>query len=391
MQNSISNLLNAPMHGSVIIYWCLYAALILLLLLPAISFIFHGWAVRRRDILGAFSENAAEYYLRAFHGDYLKQRDATEKLNASQHSTYTRWLKRYYSDLYGRKLFVVPIALCAALGSGLLLLCVMYAIRWLEHLPTDHEKQIVLAILGGYVAVVYDQIYASTCDNLSPTNLYEACLRFVLAVPLAFSLSLVFAPTMSLPMAFLLGALPNKSVLNLARSAINKMVQAKDTDPAVINPLTRLRSVDIAVAERFAAERITTIFQLANSDPVRLAIRTGFNFSYILDCCGQALLWNYVGDRIVLFEKLGLFGVYECRDFWKKLLAKQPHAASLLKELSALLEISPEATANLLEEISENPNTKFQHNTWFNAVRDTEAIPHQEVLEPADEPVPSGV
>src|SRR6202012_3878636 len=50
------------------------------------------------------------------------------------------------------------------------------------------------------------------------------------------------------------------------------------------------------IAERLIDEGVRPGLQLANADPITLTIRTGMDFSFILDCCGQALVRMYFND-----------------------------------------------------------------------------------------------
>lgn len=52
--------------------------------------------------------------------------------------------------------------------------------------------------------------------------------------------------------------------------------------------MLNLDSIDHPIADRLNGADILTIAQLAYTDPVQLAMRTGLGFDFVLDIVGQA-------------------------------------------------------------------------------------------------------
>jgi len=96
----------------------------------------------------------------------------------------------------------------------------------------------------------------------------------------------------ALPIAFLLGAFPTRSISTIARRLARRQLNlGADTEEKAESELEALQGVDTRIAERFADEGITTIVPLAYSDPVELTTRcASFSFSFVVDCASQARL-----------------------------------------------------------------------------------------------------
>jgi hypothetical protein len=79
--------------------------------------------------------------------------------------------------------------------------------------------------------------------------------------------------------------------------------------------------VDELRAQALATEGVTTIGQLVTVDPIRISIRTGLSFEYILDMVNAALLWVFVTNTLKVLAPLGLRGasdVLALDDGWRR-------------------------------------------------------------------------
>ena len=113
-----------------------------------------------------------------------------------------------------------------------------------------------------------------------------------------FAVSAMLNPAVAVSAAFLLGAFPTRSISTLARRFAKRALNlGPDVDEKTESELEQLQRVDTRIAERFADEGITTIVQLAYSDPVDLTMRcASFSFSFVVGCDSQALAWLYRGS-----------------------------------------------------------------------------------------------
>src|SRR5437660_3824862 len=144
----------------------LYVLLLILLVAPAMVFLFHGWNSRRDDILHVFNADVALSYMQSFHSSETPTENGRKAVD---------WLRQYYGRQFGRRLFVAPLLICLSVGACLLYLCLLTATDWLRNgalaggiLPLE----VVLAIAGAYMWVTNDQILRTARANLSPGDLY---------------------------------------------------------------------------------------------------------------------------------------------------------------------------------------------------------------------------
>jgi hypothetical protein len=192
----------------------------------------------------------------------------------------------------------------------------------------------------------------------------------VLAVPLAYAVGAMFAAQLAIPIAFLLGAFPTRSISTMARRLARRTLNlGADTDEKAESELEKLQGIDTRVAERFADEGITTIVQLAYGDPVELTMRcASFSFSFVVDCVSQALAWEYLTDDLPKLRAYSLRGAQEIANLVRELdgtdLAAQKQAGDTLTAAAKSLGIDAVAFERTLREIKEDPYTEFILEVW---------------------------
>jgi predicted flap endonuclease-1-like 5' DNA nuclease len=136
-----------------------------------------------------------------------------------------------------------------------------------------------------------------------------------------------------------------------------------------VSELERLQGVNTSNAEAFADEGVTTILQLAYSDPIDLTIRTSLGFSYVVDCVSQALAWIYFEDELKTLRKHSLRGAQEIASFISELddskdRKAQARAKAALQQIAQELQKQPESLERTFREIAEDPYTQFLWNAW---------------------------
>lgn len=346
--------------------WALLGIVILLLAAPVIGFCLMCWKRRKDNIIGVFDEGIATAYLATYHATQLTTLQGTTSLDK---------LEQHYHSDFRRALFVFPAILCFSMAALLLIPCAFSLGRWLDTKSLEtgpFSLAVVLAIAGGYTWVLFDVIYKSFSDLLLPRDLYWGAFRFVVCVPVGYSLAAVFAPSFSLPMAFCLGALPTKTVFTLMRRALNKALPNPDAESAAYETeLQKLPGIDLHISERLLDEGITCINQLAAYDPVRLSIRTGLPFGYVIGVIGDAILWGHLlsPDKGEAFRLSGINGAFGCQmileDLWKPKYAQdQEDATAIVSGLATRLGVPEAAIRNLLWNVAHDPNSKFLYSVW---------------------------
>lgn len=331
--------------------------LFLLLVVPPCLYLIAGWHFRREEILSYFRDQTVKLYFRTFFPSKLA--DSPMPLLA---------FKKQYNDRFGRRHYVVPMIIFAGVAGISLILISEPLSYWLqgEEQPNPILHPIgSAAVAGAYMWVIYDLISRTRKRDLAPADLLWSSFRFVVSVPLAFTLSSLFKPEIAVSIAFLLGAFPTHMLFTLTRRIISSRVIELDGYPEESgHQLEKLQGIEKAGAERFGDEGVTTILQLAYSDPVGLAIRTNFSYSYVIDCCSQALAWLYFGDSLAKLRQFGLRGAQEITHLYKAIEAQDQTAINTLSKIAISLEQPLEGIHLSMSEIAGDPYTEFLNSVW---------------------------
>ena len=128
-------------------------------------------------------------------------------------------------------------------------------------------------------------------------------------------------------------------------------------------------------SQRFSDEGCSTILQLAYADPIELTIRTGFGFSYVVDCCSQALGWLSFGDRMRDMAKFGLRGSQDMRQLMLEVGRKTKEPRAVLDKNERLakktlgcvaseLKMDAESLERAFLAIAWDPNGVFLYQVW---------------------------
>jgi hypothetical protein len=349
-------------HSFIIV--AVYLLLLVLLITPVVVYLLHRWQSRKQDILHGIKPAAAVSYFKRFRASRL---DLNENNAASE-------LEKFYVTQFGRRLFALPLLLLLGIAGSFLLLVELTVMEWLATRDLASgllPQSVVLAILGAYMWVVNDQVMRYGRDNIRPADVYWASFRFAIAVPVAYSFSLAFADALSLPMSFLLGSFPTSTIMTVAQRVTAKYVHLTDAPDQKQSELQELPGIDTFVAERYIAEGITTINQLAYYDPMKLTIRTGLGFSFNLSCFGDALFWSYLSKKISIARDFGVNGVSDCRDLYNDLEAEKSADPAVPKpyhqivvDMATKMEMTFEGLRNLIDQVALDPFTEFQWNCW---------------------------
>jgi hypothetical protein len=333
--------------------------LILIMLMPIVTYLFVGWENRKREILSGLSskENEAlKLYFDQFHPEYMKNEpDVLKRFHS------------YYDRQFGKKNFLLPLFLFAVLLALNLGIALEWVRLWYPQpnvLPPMGLAIAVMAILGAVVWILSSHIAKFRVSDFAPMDLYIACLRLIIAIPIAFAFSSLVADSLKPAIAFLLGAFPTTTLLSFARRIVRQKMNFGDDGEGAESELQILQGIDFRKAERFSNEGITTILQLAYADPIKLTILTNLGYSYIVDCMSQALLWIYLEKDLEKFRKVGLRGAYEVENLWIDLKADDPQIKTFIAKLPQLLGYDEVALMKIYDEVAEDPYTQFIYASW---------------------------
>jgi len=295
--------------------WRICLLCIVLLTLPFILYMVFGWSDTRRTILCRMRAETIELYFGFFPPDASPNEVDSGALMAR--------FKKFYDWHFGVRRFLIPALIFWTFAIGGLVWCAYTLDLWLSTpaaLPGPWVWLAVAALMGAFMRTLYDQIVDSVRREMAPSSLIWAAFRIAVAVPIAYSLATPLKSEFGPSLAFLLGFFPTRELFSFARRVAVKRFDFGESGEAAENELQlRIQGIDQRQAERFADNRVTTVLQLAYSDPVKLAIRGGFEFDYVVDCISQALLWIYLEADLNKVRKFGFRGAQEASNLWDEL------------------------------------------------------------------------
>jgi hypothetical protein len=173
-------------------------------------------------------------------------------------------------------------------------------------LPPIHLSLSALsAVAGAYLFMVAQLIQQCRARTLVYSNLFEASLRLLIAVPLGLSVSTLASDTLGPFISFGLGAFPITELRTLVRRLTASSLKADDPR-ADDDQTVAMLGVTQSISDVLVEEDITCAQQLADIDPVVLAVRTGLSFDYVLFLAAQSLVWCFLGRTACELGPLGL-------------------------------------------------------------------------------------
>jgi hypothetical protein len=341
--------------------WGLTALLLGLLIMPVLRYLAVGWATKRRAIVSGLTKEAIDLY---FHQFYPNEHVDKGHVRAAFENNFDR--------RFGRRHYLLPgLFLAAVAGLATFLLSASVAV-WLGILPQEAgaiPAVAAAALAGAYMWVLDDLITRNRRLDLAPANLSWGAFRFVTAVPFGYAFQYILTQSLAVPVAFLIGSFPTRTLRRIAGRLASRQLNIGELDEQGVSELERLQGINTSNAEAFADEGITTILQLAYSDPIDLTIRTSLGFSYVVDCASQALAWIYFEDELKTLRRHSLRGAQEIASFIAELdddgdRKAQARAKAALQQIAQDLQKKPESLERTFREIAEDPYTQFLWKAW---------------------------
>lgn len=328
------------------------AGLTILLLCPLGYFLTLGWARKFDEIDSSLPDHAKYTYLKHYRG----YTGAEDKALAEFASVYKKW--------YGRSRFFIPVVLVSLialignyqLASGLQL--------WVENQPIT---AVSAAIAGGYTFVTSDFIARVQRGSLSRADILRGALRLVVAIPVGLAFGQLNS-SFAVFIAFGVGVFPLEAMTTIIRRVLDDKLKLQADTDTVPDRVALLSGVDRPTADRLQDADITTVPQLAWSDPIQLTMRTNLSFEFISDIVGQSLAWVYLRDRLTVLQPFGLRGAYEIRVLMSELNSKnastKAKATKVLDEAAEALKMPVEGLWYAFYQIAEDSSTKFIYDSW---------------------------
>jgi len=332
----------------------------LLMMGPAVIYVRTGWVARIERIRSLLTPEYLTKYYELF-WPALKGASAAD-IEAN--------FKERVSRLYGRRHYVLPLALLGIVTAGALWATARTVLAWTELRSDIHPApaMAIAALLGAYIWVTQDQLTRFRTMDFTVHDVWGGVYRFMLVVPLAYSLAAIFREEAGVPLAFILGAFPTKFLMTSMRRIGAKRLSLGESEETGASELVQLQCVGKSHAERFEDEGYLSVAQIAWADPVDITLRTNFNFYFVFDCQNQALLWVYLGGQVKGVYRYSLRGAQEATYLLERLQsadeATKKGATSDLASAAKALNMEEDALQGTLAEVRDDPYTKFLCELW---------------------------
>jgi hypothetical protein len=358
-------------------WWVLvFATAVLATLVSLYALLYYldkGWAWRAETISNSLRADAKDSYLRLYH------RQAS---NAESVATADRRFEEFYRRWYGRARLGFPIGIIGVITFAYAFLAALVAADFLRGstLLAIHTNAVVLsAIAGGYTVVTYDGIVRVVQRDLTPEDLYMNAFRLAVCVPIGYTFALLAPAVSGMPfVAFAVAAFPIQQIIDLMRKMASQRLGITPTDAAEAQDvLLALSGVDQKISERIRLIGVTTITQLAYSDPVQLTMRTNLGFNLVLDLVSQSLARIYLDSKMDLIRPAGLRGAVELRTLELEAEGQAPsptsdvlglgstgNARAVIDQIPTVLGLTKEQFLNALHEIADDPYADFLMRAW---------------------------
>jgi len=330
----------------------------LVLLLPILFYLVVTWTMRRKALLDRFSD---EDDIRLYYEQFFRCRKLESDLQ--------KQFKRDFDRAYGRRYYAMPLLLLAVISLIGLLLTSVFIQTWLGWSTSAKPLPAIAisAFLGAYAWVVYDQFARFRTGDFTPYDVYGGVYRFIIAVPLGVSLATFAKNEVGVAVAFLLAAFPTTTLFRYSRRLVRKNLNIGEKEEEGELQLEKLQCVGRSNAERYLDEGITTIAELAWSNPIDLTVRTNRDLNFVIDSISQALLWIYFEDVGKLYP-LSLRGAQEVCSLFEELDsndAKARHCAvETLKAIAARMKLDEETCRFTLGTVKDDPYAQFLFSIW---------------------------
>jgi hypothetical protein len=387
----------------------------LVLYAPLWFYIWNGLKIRKREILTSFNDEAIKAYFQTFFlSDYIEciipvvapnepgktdmqvQTSGNSETEEEDRKVDIDKLRRkfnsYFNESLGRKKFFLPCFILFVVT----VFCIIYTIIALKPFLAEvldpattsylhfnwYYHGAIAGFAGGYMWVTQFLISRMQQRRLSRADICWCFFRILISIPI--SLSIVAFIKTTIPgtpiillcaLCFMLGAFPTNSLMVFMRRIINSKINPQENTDENASVLIQLQGITKSQAEEFEKEGISTILQLAYADPIDLTIRTGFSFSYIVDCCSQALAWLSFEDNMKVLRKFGIRGAMEITTIeleYNRELEQDDEVTELEvimadKTLDAIaLELKMEKTVlrRTFYQVAWDPYAQFFYNIW---------------------------
>jgi hypothetical protein len=227
-------------------------------------------------------------------------------------------VKQLFNLYYGPATYVLPIVMnMVVIGLGIAIGMIHLKVPLVLPPGVDVLIQaapitLSLGFAGAYIQSLYDTLRRCRESDLSAYSLHFTWVHMVLASILAPLVCKAFSAEIGQVVAFGLGLFPLKDTFDFVRNTVRKRLEITVAPDEIKGlPMGLVEGLNRQVVDRLDEEGITSLVDLAYSDPIKLFLKTNYPWAWVIDVMDQALLINYVGAKIDALRPIGIRGSIE--------------------------------------------------------------------------------
>jgi hypothetical protein len=220
----------------------------------------------------------------------------------------------------------------------------------------DGVPAALAACAGGFVWSLTELLKRYRVEDMTPSAVYGTGVQLLVLAGVGPALSIFLSGQFTFAVAFGLGFLSLDAIADAAVQPTRRALNLPPSPTQVADPLIEHIDGLIQVRDRLSEAGISTVQQLAFTDPLRLLVRTNLDWKVILDLVDQSFLAVYVGSKI---RDLSIFGVRGAVE-----LANEPHDDATLTSIGEKLDLKLDEVKALIVTIKDDPTTRFIADLW---------------------------
>jgi hypothetical protein len=361
------------------------------LLLPGITYLvyyFRRLETRRKQLLETIlSMSLEEEYMSIHHGEKFP-----EWRTSNPGARISDFIENYFNSDFragrGHQDYVWPVALFTILsGVGLFLTLGLSWPNFNETLsvPGWPPPTFAYAFVGAYLACILTLFERVKHFDLDPHVYQDLTFRVLFSSLAGYIIAVHLGGNLQALTAFGIGLFPLQQSWNFITTKAAAIVGAKQTQEALGDDLSKIQGLEHEENRKKLLDAgISSIQSLATADPILLFFRTPFPLRTVVDFIDKAILYLYLGDKVLKLREHGVNGVIELVAV-AKLYERKPayplesrnddstrlnpffadiKADELVNHLAAVIDVSPEALKTFIYNMYYDPVVVFLYDVW---------------------------
>jgi hypothetical protein len=286
-------------------------------------------------------------------------------------------LRALYAETYGWRRYLFPLTVLGLLGAASVAIVLVRA--GFQILPENTEQVLkrmppesVAALSGAFIWGMYDALGRFQSVDLSPVSLHYVSLRILVCSAIAPFLVMPLNDSVKPLVAIIIGAFPVQTILDFLKGqAQNRLGFTGMSAPTEPPTLHYLQGMTPSMLQRLNSEGIESVEHLAGADPFKLLLHTNLEWKVILDLIDQAILFDYVGDRILSLRTMGVRGAIEFGTLHEDTIGRsrrlQENSGRLMTSIASVLKIDEAGVRNIAENAFEDVQVNLIWSLWGEA------------------------